>query len=105
MVRQRVRMFRRWLWKIIKVIVPTAVFVLLVIVVGLSISHWYGGASAEDSIRMTISDFRVAVECPDKPDIVMRFVRRNALEATGVALAERFGVDWVEDVCGGTLEL
>jgi hypothetical protein len=78
---------------------------ILVFTAVLAAYHWYRGATVESAIRMTIDDYRVAASCPNKPEPVLRFVRRNMVEAVGVGLADRFGVDWVESVCGGVLEL
>ena len=51
---------------------------------------------------MAFDDYRVAAECRD-PDVILDFVDRSTLEAGAIGLAERFGVDWVGQVCRGSL--
>ena len=81
-----------------------AALVVLVVFAGLAGYHWYHGAAPSDSVRMAVSDARVAAACPQHPDRVLRFIRRSSLEAHLVGLADRLGADWVGVVCDGALE-
>ena len=52
---------------------------------------------------MAFDDYRVAAECRD-PDVILDFVDRSTLEAGAISLAERFGANWVGQVCRGSLK-
>ena len=81
-----------------------ALVILVLLTAGLAGFHWYKGASLESSIRVAFDDYRVAAECRD-PDVILDFVDRSALEAGAIGLAERFGANWVRQVCRGSLKL
>ena len=80
-----------------------ALVILVLLTAGLAGFHWYNGASFESSIRMAFDDYRVAAECRD-PDVILDFVDRSTLEASAISLAQRFGANWVGQVCRGSLE-
>jgi hypothetical protein len=61
--------------------------------------HWYGGTSVEDSMRMTIDDFRVLATCPTNVEVIVDFVQRPANIHSQILLTAEFGSDWITDVC------
>ena len=95
--------WNRGFWDTLRWLALRTFMLVLLVTVAITAYHWYNGAPFESAVRMTGDDYRLIYGCPTEYEVLIDFARRPSPPDYYYRMADRYGDDWAEQVCGADL--